>query len=230
MQYSNMTHEELVNHAFSTNDQLAITLINQFESRAAERDEELSEVLDDVAQGFADKIEEHIKSFVDGYYLNPESDYNRDTVENLTYSIDVSDVKRLIDELTEDHENAECYGYASPITDDCYTSLKDIDDDAIRDLALAFYISSVDALDIEIDDNPYKQVPYTLASQALFEQQEDLEYYLEDIPESLHESICEKLTGHKQGTVYHIDLTYSTLNVTANLEWLEDWVKERRQS
>lgn len=227
MDYRNLTTDELVREAEAQDNQLALALSLAHEVELEEREEEVDEVLEEVIEYHADKVEKAIEQYNEEYYLNPESDYADCLIECLRDQIDGDSVCRLIEELDRDMDRAkEPFPIGrEPITENAMAYLNNLRDDQVQDLAEAIWF--MEGFTVEIG-NMMRPIPYAIAGHVIGEQEEDLEHWVEELPESIQQKVMDKVTGQTGGTLFYIDNSDQTVDLVVDLNFLESWVEEQQ--
>ncbi|KGK41044.1 hypothetical protein LH51_17585 [Nitrincola sp. A-D6] len=217
MNVNNMTLSEKIRKAEAEDNWLALSIHDAMQAQSTEREEQLEELIADVVQDYADKVDEAVEAYNKDYYLNPESDYCDSLAEHLVHDIDANKLKDFILELTADNY----YRNRCPLTDEELEYLEALDEAGRERLAEALVF--MEGYKIEVNHG-YGRVAYALAGTVIGEHEEELEHYLEDIPEVIRKQIVEKLTGKPDSTYIYIDNSYSSVDLVMDFNWLEEWV------
>lgn len=221
MSYHNLTTIELIREAEHEGNYLAMAmgdrLLNEIEEYRKKVEQEFEEFREELLDHYVGKLEEQLEQYNEEQ-LKPDSDYCTAIAELLDHSIDQNAVERVIDELEPGRELSEEH------TD----YLKSLDQDGLFDLAYDISTMASAATHVTVTNSPYIGVPYSLAGTPVGEEEIDLEHWVEDIPECIRRAVMDKLTGQDGGTLYYIDNSYVSVDLTMNFDWLAEWIDNRK--
>lgn len=215
MNYHNMTAAELKREAESTDNALALALAESMEAQAEEREEQLTEEREELIAYHHSEVLVRLEGFNQDYRLDPDSDESTTIAEMLDDEITEDDLRRVIGEIEESGI------YLSEERTEYLTSL---DDAALDELLDRLMFESDRATEVAISRHPFTSVPLSLACHALGEVEEDLEHWMQEVPESLHKEVMDSITGTDGGTLYYLNNSNYSLDLKLSIEWLADWL------
>jgi len=225
IRFENLSTPEIIREAEDSNNTLALALGQRMEEGLEEREEGLEEALEELARHYAGKIERAIEE-VNADDLKADSDNVTNYTECIESSISEHDVERVITELKEEDRCGRNTGLTEGALAYLVNLVETSNQEALSDLAYAIVIAGAGATDV-VMSHGFGSVANCLTSTAMGEAEFELEYWLEEVPAALHAKVLQRLTGSEDGELFYIDNTYEAVNLTASLDYLEEWVADQ---